>query len=346
MNFLQKGKLFQYFILFLFFLLILIYKKTLSQSTQQSPSVKVQSLIKKNLGNEINLTASIEANEKVNISSVVSEKIKLIKFQEGTIVKKNSILLELQNDEEKAILKQVKAELDESILNFDRAKKLRNEGNASQAMLDKRFKEKKKLEGKYEEILAKLNDLIIKAPFDGLISIKNFSEGAFLKPGDIITSIYDLEKVKVELNIPELYINKLKIKQKFSAKVSSINKTFTGTIYTKDPFVDKKTRTFKALGIIQKNENYILKPGMMTNVIIKLDTKPINMLAEGSIIHEDDETYVFSVNEKKLVSKKKVITGIRRNGLIQILSGVSKNELIVIEGTNKIRSGTKVKIEK
>ncbi len=346
MTILQNYKLFQYFILFLFFLLILIYKQTLSQSIQQNPSVKVQSLIKKNLGNEINLTASIEANEKVNISSVVSEKIKLIKFQEGTIVKKNSILLELQNDEEKAILKQVKAELDESILNFDRAKKLRKEGNASQAMLDKRFKEKKKLEGKYEEILAKLNDLIIKAPFDGLISIKNFSEGAFLKPGDVITSIYDLEKVKVELNIPELYINKLKIKQKFSAKVSSINKIFTGIIYTKDPFVDKKTRTFKALGIIQENDNYILKPGMMTNVIIKLNTKPINMLAEGSIIYEDDETYVFTINEKKLVSKKRVITGIRRNGLIQILSGVNQNELIVIEGTNKIRSGTKVKIEK
>ena len=71
MTILQNYKLFQYFILFLFFLLILIYKQTLSQSIQQNPSVKVQSLIKKNLGNEINLTASIEANEKVNCRGAV-----------------------------------------------------------------------------------------------------------------------------------------------------------------------------------------------------------------------------------------------------------------------------------
>ena len=67
--------------------------------------------------------------------------------------------------------------------------KLFKEGNTSQAVLDRRLKEKKKLEGRYEEVQAKINDLILKAPFDGMLGTKNFSEGAFLEPGDVVVSI-------------------------------------------------------------------------------------------------------------------------------------------------------------
>ena len=74
---------------------------------------------------------------------------------------------------------------------------------------------KKKLQATLEEIDAELDDLKIKAPFDGFISIKNFSEGSLLKPGDIVTNIFDIKKVRIEARVPEIFINKFSNKTKF-----------------------------------------------------------------------------------------------------------------------------------
>jgi len=297
--------------------------------------------------NEIKITGSIEANENVNITSVVSEKIREIKFNEGSLVKKDDVLVILENSEEKAQLKQVQAELEESEINFLRAQKLFKEGNTSQAVLDRRLKEKKKLEGRYEEVQAKINDLILKAPFDGILGTKNFSEGAFLVPGDIVVSIYDIKKVKVKINIPERYSNNLKIGQKFEAIIPSNKKEkLVGNIFAIDPLIDKSTRTFIVLGIIKNDKNRSFKPGMMVNVGIILESNNQLSIPEGCIIPEDDETFVYIVNSENIVIKKKIEIGKRKDGLVEVLDGLSTDENVIFEGTNKVRNGIKVVINK
>ena len=317
-----------------------------SQDNTKSIQVSVINAKKTSFNDELNLTATLKANESVEITTVVSEKIKNIKFSEGSFVQKNEVLVELENSEEKAILKQVSAELDESNLNFERTKRLVNEGNASQAMLDKRFKEKKKLEGKYEEVSAKLNDLIIKTPFDGIISSKKYSQGSFVKPGDVITSLYDIKKIKIELFIPEKYLGKIFKKQKFSfSTLSSEQNNFMGEIYAIDPFVNKKTRTFQANGIIHENKQLMLKPGMMAEVKIPLNKREVFVIPEGAIIQDDDMTYVYKVLDN--VSKKfKVKIGKRKKGVVEVIEGIKAKERIIFEGTNKIRDGSKVSIIK
>ena len=110
------------------------------------------------------LPASVIANESVKITSVVSEKITKIFFQERKFVKKDQLLVELVDLEEQAVLKQFDAELDEANLNFERAKKLISKGNISQSILDNRIMIRKKLIAKIEEIKAKIDDLKIRAP--------------------------------------------------------------------------------------------------------------------------------------------------------------------------------------
>ncbi len=297
--------------------------------------------------NEIKINGSILANEQVDIASVVSEKIKEIRFKEGTNVKKNDVLVILENFEEQAQLKQVEAELEESEINYLRAKKLFDDGNTSRAILDKRLKEKKKLQGKFEEIQSKINDLILKAPFDGVLGTKNFSEGSFLKPGDVIVGIYDIEKVKVKINIPERYNYDIKKGQKFEAVIPSKDKIrLTGKIFAVDPLIDRSTRTFIVLGIIDNNEENSLKPGMMVNINIIFESKKNLSIPEGSIIPEDDETFVYTIDNENKVVKKKVQIGKRKNGIVEIISGVDESETIVFEGTNKIRNGSIVKLKK
>ena len=334
-------------ILFIFIFSLSFSFEVLSDSNNNLPQVRVKNAEFVNIKNQIELTGSIKANESIKVTSVISEKIKKINFTEGEYVKEGEILIIFENEQEKAELKQVKAELDEANLNFERAKKLVEEGNASQSMLDKRVMQKKKLEGKYEEISAKLNDLTLKSPFNGFIGTKNYSKGSFIKPGDTITEIYDIEQVKIELNIPEQHVYEISKNQNFFIKIPSLKeKEFNGIIYAINPYVDSETRTFKAIGVIKENKNFILKPGMMANVKINLSLKKKIMIPEGAIIPEDDKKYLYILANDLIVKKIEIDTGLRQNGLIEITRGIKIGDKIIFEGTNKINPNVKVEVIK
>ncbi len=204
---------------------------------------------------------------------------------------------------------------------------------------------KKKLQATLEEIDAELDDLKIKAPFDGFISIKNFSEGSLLKPGDIVTNIFDIKKVRIEARVPEIFINKFSNKTKFILSSELLDKKkITGKISIIDPIVNEQTRTFKIIGIID-NPNYTLKPGLMINLIFKFKEREALLVRENAILNQDDISFLYVVNNKNEVFKRKIIIGSRKNGLVEIQNGITKNDLIIFEGINKIKPGALVKVQ-
>tara|TARA_A100001011_G_scaffold389903_1_gene472302 strand:+ start:676 stop:1560 length:885 start_codon:yes stop_codon:yes gene_type:complete len=293
----------------------------------------------------LKLPAKILANEKVQVTTVISEKIKKIVFKEGKFVKKNQILIELFDDEENAIKKQILAEVKEAQMNYERASKLFSKGNISQTILDNRLMLKDKLNARLEEINAKINDLKILAPFDGITGVKSFSEGSLVKPGDVITTLYDIKKLKIQAKVPEKFINKINDKTIFSLR-SSIDSDMNikGKVSIIDPLIDDETRTFKIIGIIN-NPNSLLKPGLMVNLTFNFNDRESFFIRENAVFNQDNITYVYLVNKKNTVLKKKVNIGLRKDGLVEIIDGLSSFDLVVYEGINKIKEGTPVKIK-
>jgi len=294
----------------------------------------------KEISSKLQLPATIRSNEKVNITSTVSEKIDKILFEEGIKVKKGQVLVTLNKAEEDAILKQFEAELNEAEINYNRALKLSENGNISQSILENRLTQKHKLSGKVEEIRAKINELILIAPFNGIVGIRNYSEGSFIKPGDIITTIYDNSFLKIEAFAPEVHINKIKVGDKVNISIKSHSSNLRGKVYVVDPFIDIETRSFKLLSIMENNNK--IKPGMMAKVTIDLEKKSSIVIPESSIIPIDNETYVYVVNKQNIIEKRRVYTGIRNDGEVEIIKGISLNDKVVYEGVNKIKDGIKV----
>ena len=138
--------------LHLFKLLALILILFNSAFAQNQVVVGAQEPKVEQISDILELPGSVLANESVKITSVVSEKIDKILFEEGMFVKKNQLLIELLDNEEKAILNQVNAELEEANINYNRALKLSEKGNISQSALDNRLMNKKKLSGKINSI--------------------------------------------------------------------------------------------------------------------------------------------------------------------------------------------------
>ena len=327
---------------FFFLVFFLFYSDSFSQ---QVITVVAQPPEKKITNDVLKLPAKILANEKVQVTTVVSEKIKKIVFKEGKFVKKNQILIELFDDEERAIKKQILAEVKEAQMNYERASKLFSKGNISQTILDNRLMLKDKFNARLEEINAKINDLKILAPFDGITGVKNYSEGSLVKPGDIITTLYDIKTLKIQAKVPEKFINKINDKTIFFLR-SSIDSDMIvkGKVSIIDPLIDDETRTFKIIGIIN-NPNSLLKPGLMVDLTFNFNDRESFFIRENAVFNQDNISYVYLVNKKNTVLKKKVNIGLRKDGLVEIIDGLSSFDLVVYEGINKIKEGTSVKIK-
>tara|TARA_B100001057_G_scaffold332517_1_gene332931 strand:+ start:282 stop:1271 length:990 start_codon:yes stop_codon:yes gene_type:complete len=324
--------------LFFFFISTSVYSQQIITVGAKKPITKV-------IEDTLNLPASVLANESVKITSVVSEKIKNISFEEGKFVKKGQLLVELVDLEEKAVLKQFNAELDEANLNFERAKKLISKGNISQSILDNRVMIRKKLIAKIEEIKAKIEDLKIRAPFDGITSVRNFSEGSFIKPGDIITELYDTKTLKIQAFVPESFMLKLKDNSKFSVTSDLIKDlNISGKVSVIDPLIDTKTRTFKILGKVANKKN-IIKPGMMVKLKVLFEKRDSLLIRENSVFNQDDVSFIYLVNQNKIIEKKQIKVGLKFDGMIEVIDGIKTNDLIVYEGINKIKNGVEVKIK-
>mgnify|MGYP000647058190 FL=1 len=331
------------------FFCVIIFIKLLILNINQSFSQNKDILInfinpkKEFVTDKIELPATIKSNEKVDITSTIAEKIQEILFVEGVAVKKDKILVILNNFEETAILKQFEAELKEAEINYQRALSLSKKGNISQSVLDNRLTEKIKLTGKVDEIKAKINDLVLKAPFDGTIGLRNYSVGAFIKPGDVITTIYDFNTLKVEASVPEAYVDKIKIKDTVKIKLNSSDVVYSGEVYVIDPYVDEKTRTFRIISKIDNKKE--LKPGMMAKKILNFDSKESILVPESAIIPIDNQTFIYVIGDENIIKKVQVFTGKRLDGKVEIKKGLKLSDKIVFEGVNKLKAGIKVKIK-
>ena len=317
----------------------------INQSFSQNKDILVNFINPKKelITDKIELPATIKSNEKVDITSTIAEKIQEILFIEGVSVKKDKILVILNNYEETAILKQFEAELKEAEINYQRALSLSKKGNISQSVLDNRLTEKIRLTGKVDEIKAKINDLVLKAPFDGTIGLRNYSVGAFVKPGDVITTIYDFNTLKVEASVPEAYVGRIKIKDTVKIKVNSSDIVYSGEVYVIDPYVDEKTRTFRIISKIENKKE--LKPGMMAKKILNFDSKESVLVPESAIIPIDNQTFIYVIGDENIIKKVQVFTGKRLDGKVEIKKGLKLSDKIVFEGVNKLKAGIKVKIK-
>ncbi len=327
---------------FFFILLVFFYQPTVSQ---QLITVGAKKPLVKTISDTLELPALLLANEMVQITTVVSEKIKKIHFKEGSFVKKNQTLIEFVDEQEQAIKRQILAELNEAELNFKRADKLFSKGNISQTILDNRKMLKEKLKARLDEIDATINDLTISAPFAGITSIRNFSEGSLIKPGDIITTIYDITKLKIQAKVPESFINKISTKTNFFL-TNSIDENFSanGVVSIIDPLIDDETRTFKIIGLIN-NKDLGLKPGLMVNLRFNFEKRESFFVRENAVFNQDNISYLYLVDNKNEIKKIKVKVGSRKDGFIEILKGLNSLDLVVYEGINKIKVGSKVIIQ-
>ena len=193
------------------------------------------------------------------------------------------------------------------------------------------------------QLIAQLKTEKITAPFSGRLGVREITPGILGGEDSIIATLDDIETIKLDIKVPESYLNILKKDLKIKASSEAFNEVFTGTLDTVSARVDPITRSI-LVQVKIKNANYKIIPGMLVNVEIIYNEKQSLGVPEESIIQQGNRTVVYKVIEDKSVSLTEVKTGIRNFGKVEIVSGLTPGDKIVIEGVSKVRDKAQIKL--
>jgi len=284
-----------------------------------------------------------QANESVDLSSKISEVVTAIRFEEGQNVAAGQVLVELHNAEAVANVSEAKAQLADARTQYQRAQNLWEKRAVPESDVQRLEAQVDAADARLLAAQARLADTVIKAPFAGRVGLRRISAGTLLTPGALITTLDDIDTVKVDFAVPETHLAPLQPGLPVAVRsVAYPDREFNGSVTSIDTRIDPVTRSIMVRALLP-NPDRLLKPGMFLNVAVINQERRSLVLPEQAIVPEREEQYVFVVAGNQ-TEKRRVVTGRRRPGEVEIVDGLREGELVVIEGVQKIDQGTEVRV--
>jgi membrane fusion protein (multidrug efflux system) len=329
-------------------ILVIILLSIGTASAQAPVKVIAVKAEKRDIFDSVEALGTLKANESVELAPTVTKTVTAIGFEDGQRVEKGDILLEMTSSEEHALLREARATLNEAKTQFERLKPLQERGAAPLSVLDEKRREYETAKARLEVIESRLADLIIKAPFSGIVGLKNISIGALVSPGDMITTLDDDSVMKLDFSIPMTFLEDIKVGLEVTATSPAFPEiTFSGKVASIDSRIDPVTRSFVVRALLD-NPTSILRPGLLMSVILKRNPRSAIVIPEEALMPLGPMNYVFLSIEKDgsmVADRKEVKIGSRQPGIVEIIDGVNEGDTVVTHGTLKIRPGTALKVE-
>ena len=290
---------------------------------------------------------TLRANETLELTATVTEIVTFIDFDDGQRVEAGDILVEMTSREEHARIEEEKSTMAEAKKQYDRVSRLADQGAISQSLYDQRRREYEAARARLIALESKLHDRLIVAPFSGIVGLRNISVGALVEPGDLVTTLDDDSVMKLDFTVPAVYLATLKKGLPIVATSPAFaDRQFKGKVASIDSRIDPSTRSVVVRAIIP-NQGRLLKPGLLMRVELQKNPRKILVIPEEALIPLGRENYVFVVDrstDPTVAERRKVTTGGRRLGEVEILSGLDSGEFVITHGALRVQPGQVVKI--
>ena len=295
------------------------------------------------LDNKVLTTGTVLANEEVELKSEASGKITKILFREGSYVKAGDLLVKINDADLQAQLQSAKSRLELQKDTEFRQKQLLEKEAISQEDYDMTANQLEVNEAEVELIKAQIAKTEIRAPFGGIVGLKNVSEGSFVTNATIIATLQNINPIKIDFSIPERYSSMVETGDEINFSISGNNKNYIGKVYAIEPKIDPVTRTLQIRALCSNSGREIL-PGSFANVqlVLKKIENAI-MIPSEALIPDIKGQSVFVFKNGKAISLP-VETGIRTDQNVQLTSGVSEGDTVITSGMLQLKPGMPVQI--
>jgi len=193
------------------------------------------------------------------------------------------------------------------------------------------------------EIIAKLKNRNIVAPFDGVIGKRNFSDDIEVSESSILINIEDASILYVDVDIPEIYAPFIKEGLSADVKFSgNNNKIYEGVVDSTASRINTEKRSLTTR-IRMDNSNLDILPGSLLEITIKYNDRDSLSIPDTSVILEGNKVYVYKVDKNNQTKKSEIKVGLRNDGYLEVISGLNEGETVVAEGLKKVRPNGKIK---
>jgi len=293
----------------------------------------------------IEALGTLRANESVELTASVTETVTAINFDDGDRVKAGQVLVQMTNDEEQAQLREARVTVDEAKRQYERIKSLRAQQSASESQLDEQQRVWEANRARLAAIESRLADRLLRAPFAGVVGLRNVSIGALVEPGAVITTLDDDSVMKLDFSIPSVYLAALVPGMPVTAITRAWQgQLFEGRVKSIDSRVDPVTRTVIVRALLS-NPDHALRPGMLMQVELQSQRREAIIIPEECLVAQGQKQFVYVVDRAdNKVERREVRIGTRRPGEVEIIEGLVVGEQVITDGTLKVRPGNKVSI--
>lgn len=292
----------------------------------------------------IEAVGSARANESIELTAKLSDTVTRLNFSDGQKVQAGHLVAEMNLSEQTADLKAAEANLREQQQALARAQQLRERGFVSNASMDALKAARDSAAARVAATRSRMADRSIRAPFSGVLGLRRVSVGALVRPGDVITTLDDISRIKIDFPVAETQLANVTLGQKVRATAAAFpGEVFAGTVESIDTRIDTASRAVTVRAVFP-NDQAKLRPGMLMTVGIETRPRTSLSVAEQSLVPIETRQYVFVVAAADTAERREVKTGARIPGHVEILSGLKQGERVVVDGTLRMRPGAPIRV--
>jgi len=296
---------------------------------------------------------SVAAINGVTVSTDLAGIVDKIAFTSGTVVKAGDLLVHLNTDQEQAQLEQAQAQLTLAQLTLNRDRDLLAKRTISQQDYDTAEATHGQMQATVDQFKALIARKTLRAPFDGMVGIRQVNLGQYLNTGDAVVTLQSFDPIYVNLTLPQQDLSKLACGQEVNLRLDAYgDRVFTGKITAINSLVDQATRNVQVQATLPNSEQR-LRPGMFGKVSVILpEREKVIALPVSSVHYAPYGDSVFLVTDDKdengkpikSVKEQFVKLGTARGDLVSVTSGVKPGDEVVTSGVFRLRSGAPVLI--
>lgn len=285
---------------------------------------------------------TVRARESVDITAKVSETVQRVHFESGQEVGRGAVLVTLTGQQQLAALRAAEASAAEAEQLYQRQAQLAAQQLIARASLDSQRATRDAARAQVAQIRANLSDRQIRAPFGGVLGIRQVSPGALVTPGTVIATLDDIARVYVDFPLPEGALAGAGAGQAVNATTAAWpGRSFDGTVSTVSARIDEGSRAATVRADFP-NPDRALKPGMLMEVRLARGEAPALVVPEIAVQQVGSETFVWRVKGDGGIEKANVEVGGRVPGKVMVAKGLAAGDRVVTEGVGKLKAGAKV----
>ena len=283
-----------------------------------------------------------KARESVTLTAKVSEIVQEVHFESGQDVAAGQKLITLKGDAAQAALVQAEATHAEAERLYRRQKELADQQLIARSQLDTQLALRDAAAARVRQARADIGDRSVRAPFAGVLGIRQVSPGSLITANSAIATLDDISRMYVDFQVPEVALATVGVGNTVTATAAAYpGETFEGRVETIDARIDATTRAVTVRAVFP-NAGRKLRPGMLLDVRLFRPERQALVIPEIAVVQVGRDSFVYRVKPDGSVEQAPVTAGVRRDGQVEIVKGVAGGDRIVIDGTGKLRPGVKV----